>query len=106
MADWMHVGAGACFAGSGALALVTIRRARRSAALEAAVPARLHVDDVQHGPASPGTGGLEAFGPYEAGDADAVDFHYCPTEARVTAHAVHADGVRRCWHCEPIEGDA
>ncbi|MGJ3559012.1 hypothetical protein ACR6C2_08535 [Streptomyces sp. INA 01156] len=107
MADWMYV-AGACFAGSGALALAVMRYGRRAAALEAAGPARLHVGDGQHGSASPDTGGLEAdpFSPYEDGDADTAEFHYCPYESQVTAHAVHTDGVRHCWNCAADQEEA
>ncbi|MCX4609497.1 hypothetical protein [Streptomyces mirabilis] len=107
-ATWMHVGTAACFTGCGALALAALRYGRRATALEGAPAARLHVSDVAPVPVSPGTGVLEAaepYGAFVAGQADAAEFHYCPAEFRVTAHAVHADGTRHCWHCGPTQGE-
>ncbi|MYR58866.1 hypothetical protein GTY54_22370 [Streptomyces sp. SID625] len=96
-ATLLHVGAAACFVGCGALLLAAQRCGRRAAAGDAAGLPRLHVSDVEEVPASPGTGQLEA--------ADA-EFHCRPDEFRVTAHAVHAGGSRRCLHCGPTQGEA
>ncbi|MGW2075062.1 hypothetical protein ACWCPK_42750 [Streptomyces sp. NPDC001953] len=43
---------------------------------------------------------LQPFAAFDAGQADAAEFHHCPAENRVTAHAVRADGTRRCWDCD------
>ncbi|MDQ1018801.1 hypothetical protein [Streptomyces afghaniensis] len=105
----LHVGTAACFAGCGALALAAQWCGRRAAALDAAEPARLHVSEIEPSPFPSGTGGLEAVEPYaafDAGEADALEFQYCPQELRVTAHAVDALGARRCWHCCPTQGEA
>ncbi|MEV5930078.1 hypothetical protein ACPCSG_23940 [Streptomyces cellulosae] len=88
----LDVVAAACFAGGGALAALAIRDSLRLRACA----------DVQPQP-EPQAGHLEVFGPYEAGEAEGAEFHYCQTEMRVTAHAVGADGARRCWHCPPGE---
>ncbi|GGQ49525.1 hypothetical protein GCM10010250_21300 [Streptomyces althioticus] len=90
----LDVVAAACFAGGGALALVAIR---------GGLQARARTDVQPH--TEPRPARLEVFGPYEAGEAEGAEFHYCHTEMRVTAHAVGADGVRRCWHCPP-QGEA
>jgi hypothetical protein len=56
------------------------------AALLAAVRGRLHPT------------GAEPFHEIPA-DADLADFDTCPREQRTTAHAISADGSRRCWNC-------
>ncbi|MGW2951603.1 hypothetical protein [Streptomyces eurythermus] len=103
MTDAMfHVGTAACFVGCGGLLLAAQRCGRRAAAVEAARPPGLLIPEAEEVPVSPGTGALEDFEPFsafEAGEVETAEFHYCPAELRVTAHAVHADGSRRCWHC-------
>jgi hypothetical protein len=106
---WLHVGTAGCLAACGALALAAQWRGRRAAAPQAGQPAHFHVSGVEPVPYLPGTGALEDVEPYEAFDAyqaDAVEIHYCLNELRMTAHAVQADGVRRCWHCVAAEGEA
>ncbi|WP_328434506.1 hypothetical protein [Streptomyces sp. NBC_00425] len=99
MDAFVSIGVGACYAGSGALALAALRSGR--AGVPAGAPARrLHVSEVEQVPVSPGTGRLEvidSYAPY-----DTAEYHYCPAEFRVTAHAVQADGTLSCWHCEPL----
>lgn len=92
----LALGAGACYAGSAACA-VALLVTRRRASAEAAPSGFLHVSEIE---------AVEPYEPYESGDVDAAEFHYCPAEFRVTAHAVQADGTLRCWHCDPIEGEA
>jgi DNA polymerase-3 subunit epsilon len=36
---------------------------------------------------------------HAAGEIDAAEYHYCTRERSTRAHAVTADGVRRCWSC-------
>lgn len=35
----------------------------------------------------------------ETGQANGLDFFYCPSEERRRPHAVGVDGSRTCWHC-------
>ncbi|MER5699656.1 hypothetical protein ACWDBO_37415 [Streptomyces mirabilis] len=112
----LHVGTAACFAGCGVLLVAAQRCGRRAVALVLAEAPRLYVSEVEAVPVRAGTGGLEVLGShqlvepcreFETGEADAVEFLYCPDEFRVTAHAVQVDGSRRCWHCTPTaQGEA
>lgn len=36
---------------------------------------------------------------HAAGEVDAAEYHYCTRERSTRAHAVTADGRRRCWSC-------
>ncbi|MFF5968160.1 hypothetical protein ACFY64_31455 [Streptomyces collinus] len=104
----LHVGTAGCIAACGALLAAAHWYGRRAAAIQAAEPAHIHVSDVEPAPHSLGTGRLEVVDSYtafESGWLDTAEFHYCPEEMRVVAHAVDADGVRRCWNCEP-QGEA
>jgi DNA polymerase-3 subunit epsilon len=36
---------------------------------------------------------------HAAGEVDAAEYHYCTRERSTRAHAITADGRRRCWSC-------
>lgn len=39
------------------------------------------------------------------GEVDGLEYAYCPQQGRTTAHAMHADGSRRCWDCGTTTSD-
>ncbi|MDN3056916.1 hypothetical protein PH213_20645 [Streptomyces sp. SRF1] len=61
----------------------------------AALPTAAADDGRAHEPAR----NVELAALLERGEADALDYDYCPREQRTQPHALRADGSRRCWAC-------